>query len=131
PPGSIFKIIVGLAALEQGVLDPKAIYHNPGFYPLPGRRPMHDPAGAGEYNFDKALAKSSIAYFAHQGSQPGVLARIIALGQHLHLGERTGLIPIQDAPGRFPNQKAISSGWYVGDTAYLSIGQGRIDVTPL
>jgi penicillin-binding protein 2 len=132
PPGSIFKIVVGLAALERGVLDPREIYQSPGAYPLPGRRePIGDLAGSGPFDFDRALAKSSNCYFIYQGLKPGVLARIIALGQKLHLGERTDLLRGQEARGHLPSQREISSGWYLGDTAYLSIGQGRIAVTPL
>ncbi|HZQ46733.1 MAG TPA: penicillin-binding transpeptidase domain-containing protein, partial [Verrucomicrobiae bacterium] len=132
PPGSIFKIVVGLAAMEEGVLDPNAIYNSPGRYPLPGKRdPIGDTAGSGPFNFEKALAKSSNCYFINYGIKPGVLARVLALGQHLHLGERTGLLPHQETGGRFPKPKDTAKGWYLGDTAYLSIGQGKIAVTPL
>ncbi|HEX4646384.1 MAG TPA: penicillin-binding transpeptidase domain-containing protein [Verrucomicrobiae bacterium] len=130
-PGSIFKIVVGLAALEQGVLDPKAFFHSDGYYRLPGRRPIGDTAGEGEFDFNRALAKSSNPYFITQGLKPGVLPKIIALGRRLHLGERTGIMPHQEASGNFPTLKRIASAWRDGDTANLSIGQGEIDVTPI
>ena len=54
------------------------------------------------------------------------------LGERLHLGERTGVVPRQETKGEFPDQNDISpSLWRDGDTANLSIGQGAISVTPL
>jgi penicillin-binding protein 2 len=129
-PGSIFKIVVGLAALEQGVLNPNEIYMSDGYY-LVGKHKMKDTAGAGPFDFNRALAKSSNPYFIVQGLKPGVLQKIIALGQRLHLGEKTGLIPGQEARGNFPVKDITYSSWRDGDTANLSIGQGKIDVTPL
>ena len=103
-PGSIFKIVVGLAALEQGVLDPKEVFVSEGEIRV-GRRLIADTAGPGKFDFDRAMAKSSNPYFITYGLKPGVLQRIIAIGQRLHLGERTGLIPHQETPGSFPDQK--------------------------
>jgi penicillin-binding protein 2 len=130
-PGSIFKIVVGLAALEQG-LNPEETFHSLGYFPMPGRKPIGDTAGAGDFNFSRALAKSSNPYFITQALKPGMLPKIIAVGQRLHLGERTGLLPRQETPGHFPSQNDVaSSSWRDGDTANFSIGQGPIVVTPL
>jgi penicillin-binding protein 2 len=131
PPGSIFKIVVGLAALEQGVLDPNQIFHSLGYYLMPGRR-IKDTAGEGDFDFSRALAKSSNPYFITQGLKPGVLPKMVALGHRLHFGERTELLPRQETKGLFPSQKDVASAsWRDGITANLSIGQGPIDVTPL
>ena len=129
-PGSIFKLIVALAGLEQGTLDPHEVIHNPGSYQL-GKRNIRDLAPVGNYEFRKALAQSSNTYFITQGLRPGVLARIVALGQKLHLGERTEIMPRQETRGNFPDQRDITVGWHPGLTANLCIGQDRIDVTPL
>ncbi len=129
PPGSIFKIVVALAALEAGVLNPKEMYHSLG-YRMVGRRRINDTASAGLYDLDRALAKSSNSYFIEQGLKPGVLARIITLGQRLHLGEKTGLLPGQETKGVFPTPEETIN-WGDGTTANLSIGQGPIEVTPL
>jgi penicillin-binding protein 2 len=130
-PGSIFKIVVGLAALEQG-LNPEETFHSLGYFPIPGRKPMGDTAGAGDFNFSRALAKSSNPYFATQALKPGVLPKIVVLGRQLHLGERTGLVPRQETAGHFPTPEDVAaSSWRYGDTANFSIGQGPIVVTPL
>jgi penicillin-binding protein 2 len=132
-PGSIFKIVVTMAALEEGVMNPREIYQSPGNFPMKGlRNPIGDTAGAGAFDFERAFAKSSNPYFITQGLKPGVLPKIIALGRKLHLGERTGLMPGQEARGSLPTYDDIaSSAWYPVETAFLSIGQGQIAVTPL
>ncbi len=131
-PGSIFKIVVGMAALEVGVLDPNAVFHSDGYY-LVGRSSRHygDTAGPGEFDFNRAMAKSSNPYFVHYGTNAGVLQKVIAIGERLHLGERTGIMPHQEAPGNFPTLQRIASDWHLGDTANISIGQGEMNVTPI
>lgn len=133
PPGSIFKIVVGLAALEQGVLNPNEIFHSLGYYQIPGSsKRIGDTAKEGDFDFDKALALSSNPYFITQGLKPGVLPRMTALGQRLHFGERTGVVPRQEDRGYFPSLRDIHSrSWHDGNTANLSIGQEKVAITPL
>jgi penicillin-binding protein 2 len=127
-PGSIFKTVVGLACLEAG-LNPKQSMYNPGHITI-GRRYIHDLAPAGDYDFRRALLRSSNTYFITNGLRCGI-ANIVALGQRLHLGERAGLPTRQETPGIFPSLKTVSAAWFDGDTANICIGQGRMDVTPL
>lgn len=130
-PGSIFKIVVGLACLEQG-LDPEEIYNSLGYWPIPGSKPVADLAGRGEFNFCKAFYKSSNPYFINYGSRIGE-ERIIEMGRRFGLGEPTGL-PISETGGYFPKPgiglKRDKSRWRDGDTFNLCIGQGEIAVTP-
>jgi len=133
-PGSIFKIVVGLAGLEAGTLDPNEVYHSPGFYVIArGHKPIDDLAGPGDFNFRRALVKSSNSYFIHEGLKLGV-DRIAEMGKRFHFGERTGILPRQEAPGILPTrewrEKNLGGAWFDGNTANLSIGQ-EIDVTPL
>ena len=127
-PGSIFKPLIGLAALEAG-LDPKETIQNPG-YIMVGRRNIDDLAPAGIYDFRRALSLSSNTYFITNGIKAGI-ENIVRLGQRLHLGERTGMPTRQEVGGIFPNLSRVASGWHEGDTANLCIGQGAISVTPL
>lgn len=127
-PGSIFKPIVGLACLAAG-LNPEETIHNPGHIYI-GKRYIHDTAPPGEYNFRRALLRSSNTYFITNGLRCGV-RRILELGQRLHLGERFDLPTRQETAGFFPTIRTVSRGWFDGDTANLCIGQGRIAVTPL
>jgi penicillin-binding protein 2 len=127
-PGSIFKPIVALACLENG-LNPNAIVDNPG-YVMVGRRKVHDLAAPGEYNLKLAIMHSSNTYFITVGLQAGIEA-IVRMAQKFHFGERTGIRTRQETPGILPSLDRVTHGWMDGDTANLSIGQGDISVTPL
>jgi penicillin-binding protein 2 len=135
-PGSIFKIIVGMACLEAGLNpddrievppDPRNPTH--GYIQL-GKRFIKDTAPPGEYDFRRAFMESSNTYFITNGLRYGIDG-ILRIGQHLHLGERTGLPTRQEVAGNFPNYRTIRRGWSDGDTANFCIGQGPVDVTPL
>ncbi len=140
PPGSIFKILVSLAALEAGILDPDKLYHSPGYYLLgrgPRARKIKDEALGGQpgsFDLRRALKLSSNAYFIHYGLLTGIddLAR---LGQKFHLGEKTDIPVSQESTGVFPTAEwrnhERDGRWFEGDTANLSIGQGFITITPV
>ncbi|HEY6170384.1 MAG TPA: penicillin-binding transpeptidase domain-containing protein, partial [Verrucomicrobiae bacterium] len=139
-PGSIFKIVTGMAALEHG-LDPAELYR---VAPHPkkagqgvifvGKRDIADLAGPGEFNFRRAFIKSSNAYFINCGLEAGMEA-IRRIAERLHLGERTGLPLLQESAGKFPSREWIlrerGGGWSPGDTANICIGQGDVSVTPI
>lgn len=135
-PGSIFKLVVGLAALEAG-LNPEEIYRAPANPAEPnnacfylGNRPIRDTAPPGDYQFRRALKLSSNSYFIHAGLRIGV-QRIIELGHRFHLGERCGLNTRQEVAGYFPPEERLRSGWSDGNTANVCIGQDPILATPL
>jgi len=128
-PGSIFKIVVGLASLDAG-LDPLQKIYCPKVIWV-GRRPIKDPQAPvdGEYDFTEAFMKSSNSYFITNGLTYGPDG-IIRLGRQLHLGEKTGFEG-PEVKGFFPEVRRLLQGWGDGDTANISIGQGDIAVTPL
>jgi penicillin-binding protein 2 len=131
PPGSVFKIITGLAALEAG-LDPAEPFLNQGVYYV-GRRAINDLAAPGQYDFRRALIKSSNSYFIHHGLAAG-MDRIREIAALFHFGERTGIPLMQESPGILPTREWVlrnRGGWSPGDTANVCIGQGDIAVTPL
>ena len=130
PPGSIFKIISGLAALENG-LDPDEHVQCRGSYQI-GRRRIKDTASPGLYDFKRAFKKSSNYYFIHQAvAENHGIEHIIRMARQFHLGERTGLLPEQEVAGQLPSAERIRNRWGDGDTANICIGQGEITVTPL
>ena len=129
-PGSIFKVVTGLAILEKGI-DPEEKIFNPGEIKVPGRnKVIKDLATAGDYDFHKAFIKSSNTYFITNGMKAGIES-IIRLGQRLHLGEKTGLLSSQETSGDLPTLAQVRRGWIAPDTAYICIGQGKLSVTPL
>lgn len=137
-PGSILKMLTGLAMLEMEAVDPKTFYFVQEDHSRPGRgciyvgnRKIDDTVAPGQYDFKKALMHSSNAYFINYGLKPGVLQKMIMLAEKLHLGERTGILPRQETAGDFPNQNDLVRRWQPGDTANLCIGQGKVSVSPL
>ena len=137
-PGSIFKPVVALAALERG-LNPNETYRVQANPSRPdkgcifvGKRKIEDTAAPGDYDFKRALIHSSNSYFIWHGLQPGVIDGVAQIGHQLHLGESSGLFPNQETAGHFPKLSQVqTSSWRDGDTANLCIGQGVVDVTPI
>lgn len=136
-PGSIFKVVVGLALLEGGLnpdrhFEVQADTSRPGkgcYYV--GKRKIEDTAPPGDYTFRRALVRSSNSYFIDAGLQFGI-ERIVNLAEKFHFGERTGLPTRQETAGNMPDlQRIIRRGWSEGDTANICIGQGEVAVTPL
>jgi penicillin-binding protein 2 len=134
-PGSVFKIVTALAALEAG-FDPEETYHvepdpaRPGRGAIfVGRRKIEDTAAPGDYDFKEAFKHSSNAYFIQLGLRAG-RERMLAMGRKFHLGERVELGTRQEVPGDFPNPGDVVGVWNDGNLANVCIGQ-EITVTPL
>ena len=130
PPGSIFKIISGLAAFEAGS-NPTNFVYNPGYAEV-GRRRIDDTAPPGHYDFHEGFKHSSNTYFITRAIETGA-EHIIALGNQFFLREKTGLLARQEAKPQFPTLAEVQNrrNWQDGDTANLAIGQGPVAVTPL
>jgi len=135
-PGSILKMVVALAGLENG-LNPNATIYNPPSpespnhgYIMVGRRQIQDTAPPGAYDFRRAIIRSCNTYFITNGLRAGI-ENIVHMGKKFHLGERTGLPTRQETKGIFPTLDRVHSDWHDGDTANLCIGQGDIAVTPM
>ncbi len=128
-PGSIFKTIIALAALENG-LDPDAIVDNPG-YVYVGRRHITDLAPPGQYNLRRAIIYSCNTYFITVGLRAGI-ENVVRMAKKFHFGERTGLPTRQETKGIFPTLKQVQGpDWRDGDSANICIGQGEMAVTPM
>ena len=134
PPGSIFKVVVALAALEAGILNPATIYYNHGYFQL-GKRHIKDTAPPGNYDFKDAFKHSCNSYFIDYSLKLGPKA-LVEMGAAFELGKKTGIVSArQERAGYFPEPgdrvKKDGLVWQDGDTANLAIGQGEIVVTPI
>jgi penicillin-binding protein 2 len=134
-PGSTFKMLVALAALEAGVISEKTSFFCPGHKTV-GNKDFHcwQKNGHGRVNVIQAIEQSCDVFFYEIGLKTGI-ARIAEMARRLGLGEKTriglpgekmGLIPDKDW-----KEKAIGSSWTLGETVNASIGQGYVLTTPL
>jgi penicillin-binding protein 2 len=135
PPGSTFKLIVALAALEAGAVDPNSTVYCPGHMQL-GRHRFHcwKRGGHGKLGMIDGIAKSCDVYFYDTALKVGIkgiaaMARRLGLGARLGFdlpGEASGLIPTPDW-----KRGTYGETWYKGETLNAGIGQGYVLTTPL
>jgi len=135
PPGSIFKLVTGLAALESKGVRPGTDFLCPGKINI-GRDELScwNKDGHGSVDMEKAIAWSCNVYFCHAGLLTGAdkiteYARLFGYGRKTGVelfGEYSGFVPSKE--WKKAERKEI---WYPGDTANFSIGQGYLMITPL
>jgi penicillin-binding protein 2 len=135
PPGSTFKVAVGIAALESGSVTASEQYQCVPSIQI-GNVVFHNwkKTDRGFLNFVQALTESCDTWFYQVGIKTGA-DPIIDWAQKLGFGAKTG-IPIRgEVEGRVPNDSYMKATHgrklLNGDIANLSIGQGDTQVTPL
>ena len=135
PPGSTFKIIMAIAGLEEGAINPDSSIQDPGFFPF-GNRQFRDwkKGGHGSVNLHRAIVESCDTYFYQLGAKLGV-DRIAKWARAFGLGEKTGIALDDEKGGLIPDtewkQKRFRQPWFPGETISVAIGQGYVTVTPL
>ncbi len=143
PPGSVYKIMLAAAALEEGIITPSTRFYCPGHFMIDGRgRRWHcwRRSGHGGMNLAEALAFSCDVFFYNVGLRLDV-DRIVKYSHLMGLGvltgidlpgEETGLIPSREWKAALNADKPVwEQQWYRGETVNLSIGQGSTTTTPL
>ena len=135
PPGSTFKPVVAIAALEAGVITPDFRVACSGVFTL-GDREYHcwRHGGHGTLDLHGGLKNSCDVYFYEVAMRLGV-DRVAAMANRLGMGAPTGLDIPNERAGNIPTKawKLAKYGvrWVDGDTPSIAIGQGYITVTPL
>lgn len=135
PPGSVFKIVLAIAALEEGIVTPETSITCHGSLDV-GGRVFRDwkPTGHGKVNLHKALVESCDVYFYHIGQELGV-DRIAQYARKLGLGEKTGIALDGERGGLIPDtrwkKRRFGEPWFPGETPSVSIGQGYVGVSPI
>ncbi len=135
PPGSTFKMITALAALEAGVVGPEETVWCPGHYQL-GNRRFHcwKRGGHGHVNLKKSLVQSCDTYYYDISQRVGI-DKISEMANRFGLGVRHDLPMSAVAEGLMPTQKwkevRRGEGWRLGDTLNASIGQGFTLASPM
>jgi cell division protein FtsI/penicillin-binding protein 2 len=152
PPGSVYKVLMALVALEEGVVTPETTFYCGGLYRMPGvSRPWrcHKRSGHGQVNMIDALTVSCDVYFYNVGQRLAdtapeaadmlhAYAKKLGLGVETGLdipGERAGLIPSQAWKVAMDKQENADYphdwGFFPGHILNMSIGQGDVLMTPL
>ena len=134
-PGSVFKVVMAIAGLSEGVIGPGTSFGCGGSGVFRGRRfRCWKREGHGAVNVERAMKVSCDIYFYSTGDRLGVdniykYAHQLTFGELSHIdldGERPGLVP-STAWARDKQHRK----WYPSETISVSIGQGPLIVTPL
>jgi penicillin-binding protein 2 len=135
PPGSVFKVAVGVAALESGTVGPSDEFDCPPAIQV-GNVTFHNwkKAERGGLTFVQALTESCDTWFYQAGIKTGA-EPIIEWAQKMGFGAKCGIPLRGEVEGRVPNDQYMKATHgrklLNGDIANLSIGQGDCEVTPL
>lgn len=134
-PGSTFKVVVALAALEERVITPQTSHFCPGYTFLYKRRfSCWKEGGHGLVNLHAALQHSCNVYFYLVGKEVGI-DKIAEVARRLGFGVRTGIDLPHEEAGLMPTpewkQRATGQPWFPGETISVAIGQGAVQVTPV
>ena len=135
PPGSTFKMIVAMAALEEGLVTPDDTAYCPGHMEVAGRR-FHcwKRAGHGWMDLANSLKQSCDVYYYDLALKVGI-EKISAMAQRFGLGVRHDLPMSAVARGLTPTKewksRTYQADWRIGDTVNASIGQGYMLASPL
>ncbi len=134
-PGSIFKLVIALAALDLNIITDRTLFFCSGNIVIYGHpfscwfKPGH-----GNIDLYNGIRHSCNIYFYQLGKRLGieeisVYARMLGYGMKTGIdlsGEKDGLVPDPDWKERVRN-----APWYPGETISVSIGQGPLLTTPL
>lgn len=135
PPGSTFKMVTALAALEAGSITTASTVYCPGHYDVGGRK-FHcwRRGGHGQVSLDRALAESCDVYFYDIAMKVGI-DKIAEMGRKLGLGMRHDIPMSAITDGLMPDKawkrERYKKDWVIGDTVNASIGQGYVLSSPL
>nr|WP_196780566.1 penicillin-binding protein 2 [Roseovarius gahaiensis] len=135
PPGSTFKMVTALAALEAGLVDPSETVYCPGHLEVSGRR-FHcwKRGGHGNVDLHQSLRNSCDVYYYEMALRIGI-ENISDMARRLGLGLEHDLPLTSVAAGLTPTKdwKLInkSQSWVIGDSVNAAIGQGFVLTSPL
>ncbi|MEC3861522.1 penicillin-binding protein 2 [Mesobacterium sp. TK19101] len=135
PPGSTFKMVTALAALDAGLIAPDDTVYCPGHLEVSGRK-FHcwKRAGHGHMTLEQALRESCDVYFYDLALKVGI-DKIHEISDRLGLGVAHD-VPMSAVsaginPSRDWKMRERGSEWLIGDTVNTSIGQGYVLTSPL
>ena len=135
PPGSTFKMVVALAALDAGLISPDDTVNCKGVLEVHSTK-FHcwKRAGHGNVDLNRSLRESCDVYYYELALKTGI-ENISAMAQRLGIGERYDIPMSGIATGVAPTKqwKLETKGkeWVIGDSVNAAIGQGFVLASPL
>jgi penicillin-binding protein 2 len=134
-PGSTYKAVTSVAALEEGLYRPGTTVWCPGYYTFGSHRWRCDKeSGHGPVDFEHALGASCDVFFYAAGANLGADA-LAKWSRALGLGQPTGFDVAGEVPGVIPDvawhDARVPGGYQKGMAVNLAIGQGDVNVTPM
>jgi penicillin-binding protein 2 len=134
-PGSTFKMAVGLAGLEEGIITPDFHVVCPGGQTFYGRYfKCWKKGGHGRMDLRHAIEQSCDVYFYTVGNMLGV-DRINKWATLFGLGVKSNIDLPNELVGLVPStawkRERMKEKWYAGETISVAIGQGQVSVTPV
>ena len=135
PPGSTFKMIVAIAALEDDLINPEDLFECNGFYELEQRK-FHcwKYSGHGSTGLLKGIEESCDVYFYNLAERIGI-ERIVKTARKFGIGITPNLPLSGISKGLLPSKSwkknTKNQSWFTGDTLNSGIGQGYILSTPI
>jgi penicillin-binding protein 2 len=134
PPGSTFKPITAIAALEEGILSSNTKYNCTGSINVGRVFRCWESKGHGYINLHRAIVESCDVYFYEIAKKLDIdsLARYASL---FGLGRRTGVDLEGEVSGIVPStewkMRTLKKNWFLGETINTVIGQGYLSATPI
>ena len=135
PPGSTFKILLALKALDLGIINERTAFHCGGGFAY-GNRVFKcwKKGGHGSVSVHRAIVESCDVFFYNVGLKLGV-DRIHEIGDILGMGRLTGIDLPGEQKGLIPStewkKRRYNQPWYEGETVSVAIGQGAVWLTPI
>lgn len=134
-PGSLFKVVVAAAGLEEGLITPETTVFCPGYASIYGHVfKCNRPSGHGTIALGRAIGVSCNVFFYQLGARLEI-QRIAAYARKFGLGAASGVDLPNEAMGLIPDpewkERLFKAPWYQGETISVSIGQGQVLATPL
>ncbi|WGL16475.1 penicillin-binding protein 2 [Microbulbifer bruguierae] len=137
-PGSTLKPMMGLGALEAGIITANTTVNDPGFYKLPNDSRIyrdHLRWGHGKkVDLIQALEQSCDTYFWDMAARWNIDG-MHDIATRFGLGTKTGIDVPVERPGLFPSRDwkrgARGVPWFPGDSLNAVLGQGFVLATPL
>ncbi len=139
PPGSTFKIVAAIAALESGAITPSTQVEDVGVleigqFRFPNWYFNQYGKKEGMVDIVKAIKRSNDIFFYKAAEAVGI-ERLSSWAKKMGLGERLGIDLTGEEKGVVPDvlwkEKVKGEKWFLGDTYHMAIGQGDLLTTPL